>query len=126
VVGLGLDHRSAGIKDLRYGAIVDEDWQERDPDTIDRRALHRPRPLRRTRYLLVSGSITADPEHPVARVIGDALVTSSSAAGHGFDPGDDELFPGATVHVFPRLTHNALAHRPEVYEAIDEWWPSPR
>ena len=42
-----LNARSAGIKDLRYGAIVDEDWQERDPDGIDRAVLHRSRPLRR-------------------------------------------------------------------------------
>jgi len=27
-----LAQRSVGIKDLRYGALVDEDWAERDPD----------------------------------------------------------------------------------------------
>jgi hypothetical protein len=27
------------------------------------------------------------------------------------------------VCLFPRVTHIALAHRPEVYKEIDRWWP---
>ena len=119
LVGLGLDRRSAGIKDLRFGAILDDDWLEHDPGTRHRPHPHRPLRLRRADLLVVAGSITADPEHPVARVLGDALVTSSSAAGladHG------ELFRGATVRLFPSVTHNTLAHHPEVYEALADWW----
>jgi hypothetical protein len=40
------------------------------------------------------------------------------------DTSGQELFPGATVRLFPRMTHVALANRPEVYAAIDDWWPS--
>ena len=68
---------------------------------------------------MIAGSVTADPEHPVARVVGDALVTTSSAAGL-VDEG--ELFPGAEVRMFPKLTHNTLDHHPYVYEAISDWW----
>jgi hypothetical protein len=124
LLGLGLDHRSAGIKDLRFGAILDEYWQEHDPGARRRTRPHQVRSLPRARYLVVGGSVTTDPEHPLARLIGDTLVTSSSAAGLVEDAEGSELFPGATVHLFPRVTHVALANRPEVYAAIDEWWPS--
>ncbi len=119
LVGLGLDQRSAGIKDLRFGAILDEDWLERVPGALHRTPSHRPQRLRRADHFVIAGSVTADPEHPVARVIGDAFVTSPSASG--CSP-DGELFPGATSRTFPGVTHNALAHHPEVYEAIDDWW----
>ena len=93
LVGLGLDHRSAGIKDLRFGAILDEDWQEQDPGALERTQPHRVRALRRARYLVIVGSVTADPEHPLARIIGDALVTSSSAAGLVEDAGGNATPP---------------------------------
>ena len=119
LLGLGLDRRSAGIKDLRFGAILDDDWLEHDPGALRRPHPHRPLRLRRADLLVIAGSVTADPEHPVARVLGDALVTSASASGlaeHG------ELFHGATTLMFPSVTHNTLAHHPEVYAAIADWW----
>ncbi len=119
LLGLGLDRRSAGIKDLRFGAIHDEDWMEQDPGARRRIHPHRAHKLRRVDHLVIAGTVTADPEHPVARRIGDALVSSSSAAGL---VGDRELFPGAATHVFPKLTHNTLAHHPGVYEVIADWW----
>jgi len=125
LVGLGLDYRSAGIKDLRFGSILDEDWQEQDPAGRERAHPHRVHRLRRARYLIVAGSVTADPEHPLARIIGDALVTPPSATGVVDDASGIELFPGATVRHFPGVTHVALANRPGVYAAIDEWWGAP-
>ena len=124
LMGLGLDRRSAGIKDLRFGAVLDEDWQEQDPAARERTPPHEERRPRRAAYLVIAGSVTADPEHPLARVIGDALVTSSSAAGLVDEAAGTELFPGATVQVFPGVNHLALAHHPDVYEAIDAWWPA--
>ena len=125
LVGYGLDRRSAGIKDLRFGAIADEDWLEHDPGTRTRTHPHRALRLRRARFLTIAGTVTADPEHPLAKVIGDALVTSSSAGGRTGHAGVDELFRDATQHVFPRVTHIALAHHEEAHAVIDAWWPSP-
>jgi hypothetical protein len=51
----------------------------------------------------------------------DAFVTAPSAEGL---LGNDEpaLFPNSTVRVCPKITHIALAHRPEVYNEITKWW----
>ena len=59
--------------------------------------------------------------HPVNRLLGDTLVTVPSAEGR---PGEGEpaFFPNATVRVFPRINHIALAHRSEVYDEITKWW----
>ena len=105
-------------------SIVDEDWLEQDPDARVRTQPHRVHRLRRADHLVVAGTVTTDPEHPLARIIGDALVTSSSAAGL-VDGGDQgELIPGAATRLFPKTTHIALAHNDAVYAAIDNWWRS--
>jgi pimeloyl-ACP methyl ester carboxylesterase len=122
LVGLGLDCRSAGIKDLRFGNVVDEDWLEQDPSARVRTQPHQAHRLRRAEYLAVAGTLTSDPEHPLARIIGDALVTSSSATGR-FDGADQaELVPGAQTRLFPNTSHIALAHDEGVAAAIDTWW----
>jgi triacylglycerol lipase len=124
LVGLGLDHRSAGIKDLRFGAILDEDWQEQDPGATARTQPRQVRRPRRARYLVIAGSVTADPEHPLARIIGDALVTAPSATSLDEHAGGRGRIPDTTVRLFPKVTHLALANRPEIYAAIDAWWRS--
>ena len=123
LVGLGLDRRSAGIKDLRFGNIVDEDWLEQDPGACVRTQPHRVHRLRRADHLVVAGTVTTDPEHPLARIIGDALVTSSSAAGLVDGADRRELLPGASTCLFPKTTHIALAHDDDVFAAINSWWP---
>jgi pimeloyl-ACP methyl ester carboxylesterase len=120
LVSLGLDARSAGIRDLRFGAVTDEDW-------LDQNSLQRPVPHsvtwpRRAAYLIVAGGVTADPAHPLARLFGDTLVTTSSASGIQSGTTANELFPGSTFRYFPNVTHLALAHRRDVYEEINQWW----
>lgn len=121
LVGLGLDQRSAGIKDLRFGAILEEDWAERDPGARRRSFRHLPDRLNKAEYLVIGGTVTTDPEHPMAKVLGDALVAASSTSGRSTD---GELFPQGTTRTFPKITHIALAHHPDVYEAIADWWPT--
>lgn len=119
LLGRGLDRRSAGIKDLRFGNVVDEDWATADPRSPERSHPHRPLVLRRADVLTIAGSIGPDPTHPLARRLGDALVTETSATG---SIGETVLFPQATTRTFPSVTHVALAHHPEVGAAISEWW----
>lgn len=119
LLGRGLDRRSAGIKDLRFGNILDEDWASADPWATVRSHPHRPLRLRRADHLVIAGSIGNDPAHPLARLLGDALVTEPSATG---SVAERELFPGATIRMFPKVTHNALAHHPDVFDTIAAWW----
>ncbi|MDP9465283.1 MAG: alpha/beta hydrolase [Actinomycetota bacterium] len=125
LIGAGIDRRSEGIKDLRWGAVLDEDWVERDPAATEPHERHRVRVPRHAEYLVVAGSLAGerdvDDPHPVNRLLGDALVTAPSAQGR---LGNDEpaMFPNVTVRLCPRINHIALAHRPEVYDEIANWW----
>ena len=125
LIGAGIDRRSDGIKDLRWGAVLDEEWIGRDPAATVRYERHRVRVPRHAEYLVIAGSLAderdANGPHPINRLLGDALVTAPSAEGR---LGDDEpaLFPNATVRLCPRIHHIALAHRSEVYDQITNWW----
>ena len=125
LIGAGIDRRSDGIKDLRWGAVLDEDWVERDPGATVRHERHRVRGPRHAEYLVIAGSLAdegdADRPHAINRLLGDAVVTAPSAQGW---LGSDEpaLFPNATVRLCPKINHIALAHRSEVYDEITTWW----
>ena len=124
LIGAGLDRRSEGIKDLRWGAVLDEDWVERDPGATQRPERHRVRVPRHAEYLVIAGSLAAksdaDGPHPVNRLLGDALVTAASAQGRLNN--EPALFPNCTVRLRPRINHIALANHPDVYGEITRWW----
>lgn len=126
LVGAGLDRRSAGIKDLRWGAVLDEEWLERDPDATERSEPGRVGVPRHAEYLAVAGTLTDEERdnlngghHLVNRLLGDALVTPPSAHGRGSEPA---LLPNATVRLCPKIHHLALAHHANVYDEIASWW----
>ena len=75
-----LRRRSAGIRDMRRGSLVDEDWQGRDPDALRAAAAREVPLLDGARHCFVAATITRDPRHPVARLIGDWLVLERSAS----------------------------------------------
>ena len=129
LIGAGLDRRSEGIKDLRWGAVLDEDWVERDPGATERPERHRVRVPPHADYLAIAGSLAdqrdAGGPHPVNRLLGDALVTAPSAHGR-LDNDDPALFPNATVRLCPKINHIALTNRTEVYDEISNWWNSTR
>jgi triacylglycerol lipase len=125
LIGAGLDRRSEGIKDLRWGAVVDEDWVERDPGGTERPERHPVHVPRRAAHLVVAGSLASqagtDGPGLIDRVVGDPLVTPSSAVGElgGEGPG---LFPNLSVSFCPGVNHIALATSPQVYDEITRWW----
>jgi len=114
-----LRRRSSGIRDLRQGSLVDEDWRDRDPEALRAAACEEVPLLAGATHCFVSATVTRSPRHPLGRVVGDALVLQPSATGRsrtrklGFE---DEygLHLGATNHI-------ALLNHPAVYEKLREW-----
>ena len=114
-----LRRRSSGIRDLRQGSLVDEDWRDRDPEALRAAACEEVPLLEGATHCFVSATVTRSPRHPVGRVVGDTLVLQPSASGRsrtrklGFE---DEygLHIGATNHI-------ALLNHPAVYEKLREW-----
>ncbi len=114
-----LRRRSSGIRDLRQGSLVDEDWRDRDPEALRAAACEEVPLLEGATHCFVSATVTRSARHPVGRVVGDTLVLQPSASGRsrtrklGFE---DEfgLHIGATNHI-------ALLNHPAVYEKLREW-----
>jgi triacylglycerol lipase len=121
-----LEGRSAGIKDLRHGALVDEDWRGVDPDAL-RDAGARAIPLlAHASHHFLSATVTADPDHPVARIIGDLLVRVPSATGEKLVR---ESFPIETGPIetgrLGGVMHHQLQNHPAIYERIREALSAP-
>ncbi|MCW2606857.1 MAG: Triacylglycerol esterase/lipase EstA, alpha/beta hydrolase fold [Frankiales bacterium] len=115
-----LTARSVGIKDLRHGTLVEEDWRDRDLDA----RTGGPRthvPLHDgARHFVVLATLARDPESRAAHLLGDLLVPPLSAVG---DSGDDSrlAFPVDRVHRTGGLHHFDLLNHPEVYEQLRRW-----
>jgi triacylglycerol lipase len=125
LVGRALRRRSAGIKDLRFGALVDEDWSGYDPDEL-RWPRRRPVPLLAgPDHYVIAGSLASRTDHPAAQVLGDPLVTHFSATGQTLTSRGTTLFPRTHVRTVPGVGHLALAHRYDVYDQIVAWWTTP-
>jgi pimeloyl-ACP methyl ester carboxylesterase len=112
-----LRRRSAGIRDLRSGSLVDEDWKDRDPEALRAAACQEVPLLAGARHCFVSATVTSRPDHPVGRLIGDWLVLERSASHRA----QETLHVGGTHHL-------ALLNHPAVYErlAAQLGWPASR
>lgn len=126
VVAQVIDSRARGIKDLRHGALSDDCWGEGvvHDDGIGGLDGWLPPPERAAPLLegavhhLVAGRLTRSPDHPVARVIGDSLVTAPSALG---DDGRRSLTGGRLERLELPAGHFQLLRDPAVADHLRRW-----
>jgi pimeloyl-ACP methyl ester carboxylesterase len=114
-----LRRRSAGIRDLRHGSLVDEDWRDRDPEVLRAAACHEVPLLPQATHCFVSASLARNPQHPLGRLLGDTLVLVPSASGRGRTrriPFREEY-----GHHVGGTHHLALLNHPEVYKHLRRW-----
>jgi len=113
--------RSCGITDLRYGNVVDDDWKGRDRFEFsgDQRT---PVPLPEgVRCYSIAATICKKSDKFGDDLIGDGLVTLSSALGHHKNAELNLLFPEICQWVGRNMNHMDLLSHPEVYETIRRW-----
>ena len=113
--------RSAGVTDLRYGNLLDEDWQGRDrfarlPDA--RRATPLPKGVA---CYAIAGTTAATPGGLKDRLVGDGLVPIASALGRHKDPRRALNFPVERQWTACETGHLDLLSRCDVYEQIAGW-----
>jgi pimeloyl-ACP methyl ester carboxylesterase len=114
-----LRRRSAGIRDLRQGSLVDADWLDRDPDALRAVACEEVPLLEGAMHCFVAATVTSNPRHPVARLVGDYLVLEASASGRARDrripfEAEQGMVVGGAHHI-------ALLNHPAVYEQLRDW-----
>ena len=116
-----LETRSAGIKDLRYGLLCDEDWRDADPDELLRDNRIDLPLLPDAEHLFVCATLGRKTSGPLATIIGDLLVNVASATGADRLP----IAADAVRHV-PGMTHFALLNHPDVYTHLRAFLDEPR
>jgi hypothetical protein len=125
LVGRALRRRSAGVKDLRFGALVEEDWSGHGPDDL-RWPRRTAVPIVATADHYVIAGLLGGIDRRAAQVVGDPLVTGFSAAGRTLSRRGATLVAETHMRTLPGLGHLALAHHDDVYRQILTWWtPSP-
>jgi pimeloyl-ACP methyl ester carboxylesterase len=114
-----LRRRSAGIRDLRHGSLVDEDWRGRDPDALRAVACREVPLLEGATHCFVAATITRSPRHPLGRLVGDCLVLVPSASGRS----RARRIPFRSEHGMELggASHFALLNHPQVYERLRSW-----
>jgi hypothetical protein len=113
--------RSAGITDLRYGHVLDSDWQgqqrfRRQPDR--REAL--PLPSGVACYA-VAATTAAKRSLLADRLLGDGLVPLRSALGQHDDARRTLAFSKAAQSIVYRTSHMALLDSPAVTRQLLQW-----
>jgi pimeloyl-ACP methyl ester carboxylesterase len=114
-----LRRRSGGIRDLRQGSLVDDDWRDCDPDALRAAACAEVPLLEGATHCFVSATVTRSDRHPLGRLLGDTLVLKPSATGRSRArriPFEEEY----GMHL-GGANHFALLNHPAVYEKLRAW-----
>ena len=114
--------RSAGIKDLRHGNLLDEDWQGHDPD--------RPRPdtrklvplLPEVDYYFAAATVGKHEQDPLGHFLGDLLVRLDSAVGTHKDDLRKLAIKPENCQVFHEKNHLDLLDDERVHRQVIDWF----
>ena len=116
--------RSAGVTDLRFGALIDEDWRDRDPAALSGDC-RRPIPLPEGVDCYAMAATKAGAANKLHdRFLGDGLVPLASALGEHSDPARSLGFDPARQWIGKGMNHFDLLSRPAVSGQIVRWLQS--
>jgi pimeloyl-ACP methyl ester carboxylesterase len=113
-----INTRSVGIKDLRFGSCVEEDWCDCDPDEYLRDRCHEVPFLPDARYYFIGSNLYRG---RFGTLLGDLLVRMPSASGRGNGSGRRIPFEVDNGHELSGLNHFDLLNHPAVYEQLRAW-----
>lgn len=118
-----INGRSAGIKDMRFGACIEDDWLGFDADELLRDRCGDIGFVDGARYYFIAATVTRSTASPVGGLVGDLLVGVASASGRGrarrigFEAENGRTLGG--------LHHFSLLGHPAVYEQMRAWLEAP-
>ena len=113
--------RSAGITDLRFGNLVDEDWNKRDRFKAGgdpRVVVQLPKGVACYAVAATTGKRAGD---LTDRLIGDGIVPLASALGRHANPKLALTFDESRQWVAYGINHLDLLSQPAVYAPIKQW-----
>jgi hypothetical protein len=115
------NRRSAGIKDLRFGYLLDEDWQGQRESALWHDNRHSVPLLEGVDYYLIASTLAKDTKNMLSEYFGDGLVPLPSAAGKSFFKGKILPFLPENFKTIKGISHKTLTRHPKVYQQIKRW-----
>ncbi len=113
--------RSAGVTDLRYGNLLEEDWQDEDRfKTQGDKRQHVPLPDLIVCYS-IAGIAGKKKTSVSTKLFGDKMVTVKSAFGQHKNPAKTLHFKKENTWIAYEHTHIDLLSSPKIYAKIKEW-----
>ncbi len=113
--------RSAGITDLRFGYLVNEDWQGNDRFEMKKdQRVNIPLPMQISCYC-IAAVIGKEKDNISQRIIGDGMVDIKSALGQHEVPIKNLKFKKENTWVAYELSHVGLLNSDKVFDKIKEW-----
>jgi pimeloyl-ACP methyl ester carboxylesterase len=116
-IAKALNLRSSGIKDLRYGYLVDECWMDDDCDGYLRNTSREIPFLATARHYFICATLTREADAPVGRIVGDLLVLRPSAWAHE-GRGTRMRFPIEHYYHLGQANHFDLLNHPAIFDQI--------
>ena len=113
--------RSAGVTDLRYGNLLDEDWQNNDRFKIQgdkRQNISLPE---RVECYSIAGIVGKKTKSISSQVLGDNLVGVKSALGQHKNPIKNLHFKKKNTWIAYESNHSELLSNPKIYTKIRSW-----
>lgn len=111
--------RSAGIKDLRHGDLLDEDWQSDGGQRGKRKTVPL---LPDVDYYFAAATLGRGPEDPLGQLLGDLLVRLDSAVGDHSDDLRRLHIKPENCRIFHEKNHFDLLDDERVHKQVIEWF----
>ena len=117
--------RSAGIKDLRHGNLLDDDWEQQGGQKPSLAARRNVPLLPLVDYYFIAASIGRHERDPMGHVFGDLLVRVGSALGAGSEASDNPEVKKENCRVFQEKTHFDLVNDDRILKQVVDWFRDP-
>jgi pimeloyl-ACP methyl ester carboxylesterase len=115
--------RSAGVTDLRYGSLLDEDWENIDRFKMNgdqRRNVSLPEKVECYNIAGINGKAT-ESDSTKMKLLGDNMVGIKSALGEHKNPAKNLNFKKSNTWIAYESNHLDLLSNPKVYHKIKTW-----
>jgi pimeloyl-ACP methyl ester carboxylesterase len=116
------ERRSAGIKDLRHGDLLDEDWRDYHPDESRPDTREVVPLLPNVEYYFAAATLGRHRHDPMGRVLGDLLVRLDSATGSHRDDLRHLNIKAENCRVFHEKNHFDLLDDARVQQQVLDWF----
>ena len=113
--------RSAGVTDLRYGNLLDEDWQDNDRFKMQgdqRRHISLPEQVE---CYSIAGIVGEETGSVSPQLLGDTMVGVKSALGQHKIPAKNLQFKKENTSIAYGNAHLDLLNNPQIYSRIKTW-----